>query len=80
VTDFLKANKGMKSHKAVEATIIYHFNTYTSITACKAKPFRTASKQTSSQALPPSTTRRPGTRFTTSRPTRRFIDRAGAVE
>jgi hypothetical protein len=31
-----------------EATIIHHFNTYTSITTTKAKPSRTASKQTSS--------------------------------
>jgi hypothetical protein len=39
VTDCLKANQGKKSHKDVEATIIHHFNTYTSITATKAKPF-----------------------------------------
>ncbi len=39
VTDCLKANQGKKSHKGVEATIIHHFNTYTSITATKAKPF-----------------------------------------
>jgi hypothetical protein len=39
VTDCLKANQGKKSHKDVETTIIHHFNTYTSITATKAKPF-----------------------------------------
>jgi hypothetical protein len=40
VTDRLKANQGKKSqHKHVKATIIHHFNTYTSITATKAKPF-----------------------------------------
>jgi hypothetical protein len=39
VTDCRKANQGKKSHKDVEATIIHHFNTYTSITATKAKPF-----------------------------------------
>ncbi len=38
VTDCLKANQGKKSHKD-EATIIHHFNTYTNITATKAKPF-----------------------------------------
>ena len=27
-----RANKGKKSHKDVEATIIHHFNTYTNIT------------------------------------------------
>jgi hypothetical protein len=70
VTDCRKANQGNKSHKDVEATIIHHFNTYTSITATKAKPFtnRTTSKQTSSaRASPPSTTRRPGTCISTSR-------------
>jgi hypothetical protein len=36
-TDCLKANQGKKSHKDVEATIIYHFDT--NITATKAKPF-----------------------------------------
>ena len=30
VTDCLKANQGNKSHKDVEATIIHHFNIYTS--------------------------------------------------
>jgi hypothetical protein len=39
VTDCRKANQGKKSHNDVEATIIHHFNTYTSITASKAKPF-----------------------------------------
>jgi hypothetical protein len=39
VPDCLKANQGKKSHKDVEATIIHHFNTYTSIMATKAKPF-----------------------------------------
>ena len=39
VTDYRKASQGKKSHKDVEATIIHHFNTYTSITASKAKPF-----------------------------------------
>ena len=39
VTDCLKANQGNKSHKDVEATIIHHFSTYTSITATKTKPF-----------------------------------------
>jgi hypothetical protein len=29
---------GQQSHKDVEATIIHHFNTYTSITATTAKP------------------------------------------
>ena len=38
VTDCLKANQGKKSHKDVE-TLIHHLNTYTSITATKAKPF-----------------------------------------
>ncbi len=37
VTDCRKANQGKKSHKdVVEATIIQHLNTYTSITASKA--------------------------------------------
>ncbi len=40
VTGCLKANQGNKSHKDVEATIIHHFNTYTNITAIKAKPFQ----------------------------------------
>ncbi len=39
VTDCFKANQGNKSHKDVEATIINLFNSYTSITAPKAKPF-----------------------------------------
>ena len=39
VTDCRKANQGKKSHKDVEWTIIHYFNTYTSITATKAKPF-----------------------------------------
>ncbi len=39
VTDCRKANQGKKSHKDVEATITHHLNTYTSITATKAKPF-----------------------------------------
>ena len=39
LTDCRKANQGNKSHKDVEATIIHHFNTYTSITATKARPF-----------------------------------------
>jgi hypothetical protein len=39
VTDCPKANQGKKSHKDVETTIIHHFNTYTNITATKAKPF-----------------------------------------
>ena len=38
VTDCRKANQGNKSHKDVEATIIHHFNAYTSITAGKDKP------------------------------------------
>jgi hypothetical protein len=33
------ANQGKKSLKDVEATLIHHFNTYTSITATKANPF-----------------------------------------
>jgi hypothetical protein len=69
VTDSLKANQGRNSHKDVEATIIHHLNTYTNITATKAKPFPDgASKQTSSSLLsPPSTTRRPGIATSTSR-------------
>ena len=39
VTDCRKANQGKKSHKDVEWTLMHHFNTYTSITATKAKPF-----------------------------------------
>jgi hypothetical protein len=39
VTDCRTANQDKKSHKDVEATIIHHFNTYTSITASKAAPF-----------------------------------------
>jgi hypothetical protein len=39
VTDCRKANQGNKSHKDVEAVIISHLNTHTSITASKAKPF-----------------------------------------
>ena len=39
VTDCRKANQGKKSHKDVEATIIHHFNTYTSFAATKAAPF-----------------------------------------
>ncbi len=39
VADCLKANQGKKSHKDIEATIIHHFNTYTTISATKAKPF-----------------------------------------
>ncbi len=38
VTDCLKANQGAKWHKDVEATIIHHLNTYTNMTATKAKP------------------------------------------
>ncbi len=38
-TDCRKANQGKTSHKDVEATIIRHFNTYTTITASKAEPF-----------------------------------------
>jgi hypothetical protein len=40
VTDCRKANQGKKSHKVAEMTLIHHFNTYTSITATKAKPFQ----------------------------------------
>ncbi len=47
VTDCLKANQGKKWHKDVEATIIHHLNTYTNMTATKAKPFPDG-KQTSS--------------------------------
>ena len=39
MTDCRKANQGKKSLKDVEATIFHHLNTYTSITATKAKPF-----------------------------------------
>ena len=39
VTDCRRANQGKKSHKDVETTLMHHFNTYTSITATKAKPF-----------------------------------------
>ncbi len=68
-TDCLKANQGKKSHKDVEATIIHHFNTYTSITATEAKPFSDGKrKQTSSfRASPPSTIRRPATGTSMSR-------------
>ena len=51
VTDCRKAKQGNKSHKDVDATIIHHLNTYTSITATNAKPSRTASKQTSSSQV-----------------------------
>jgi hypothetical protein len=37
--DCRMANQGNKSHEDVEATVIHRFNTYTSITATKAKPF-----------------------------------------
>jgi hypothetical protein len=33
------AKQGENSHKDVEATLIQHFNTYTNMTASKAKPF-----------------------------------------
>jgi hypothetical protein len=39
VTDCRKANHGKKSHKDVESILIHYFNTYTHITATKAKPF-----------------------------------------
>ena len=39
VTDCRKANQGKKSHKDVESILIHYFNTYTHITATKAKPF-----------------------------------------
>ncbi len=39
VTDCRRANQGKKSHKDVESTLMHHLNTYTSITATKAKPF-----------------------------------------
>ncbi len=38
VTDCVKANQGNKSHRDIEVTLIHHLNTYTSITASKAKP------------------------------------------
>jgi hypothetical protein len=63
VTDCLKANQGKKSHKDVEATIIHHFNTYTSITATKAKPFSDGKQTSSFRASPPSTIRRPATQL-----------------
>ena len=63
VTDCLKANQGKKSHKDVEATIIHHFNTYTSITATKAKPFTDDTQ--AYIAAPRSTSQWPGTGFST---------------
>ncbi len=39
VTDCRKANQGNKSHKDVESILIHYFNTFTHITATKAKPF-----------------------------------------
>ncbi len=39
MTDCRKANQGKKSHKDVESILIHYFNTYTHITATKAKPF-----------------------------------------
>jgi hypothetical protein len=55
-----KANQGNRSHKDVEATIIYHFNTYTHITAAKAKPFHNGNQaDILLRASPPSTTWRP---------------------
>jgi hypothetical protein len=39
VADCRKAKQGNKSHKDVDATIIHHVNTYTSITATKIAPF-----------------------------------------
>ncbi len=47
VTD--QANQGKKSHKDVEATIIHHLNTYTNITAIKAKPFPDGKQADSNQ-------------------------------
>jgi hypothetical protein len=46
VPDCRKANQDNKSHNDddVEATIIHHFNSYSSITATKAKP-STGNKQ-----------------------------------
>jgi hypothetical protein len=39
VTDCLKANQGVGSHRNIEATLSNHFNTYIRITKTKAKPF-----------------------------------------
>ncbi len=43
VTDCRKANQGNKSHKDVKSIIIHYFNTYTHVTATKAKPFLNSS-------------------------------------
>jgi hypothetical protein len=39
VTDCRKANQGNKSHKDVQSILIHYFNTFTHITATKARPF-----------------------------------------
>ncbi len=45
VTNCLKAKQGKKSHKDVESILIHYFNTYTHITATKAKPFANTNMQ-----------------------------------
>jgi hypothetical protein len=45
VTNCLKANQGKKAHKDVESILIHYFNTYTHITATKAKPFANTNMQ-----------------------------------
>jgi len=45
VTNCQRANQGKKSHKDVESILIHYFNTYTHITATKAKPFANTNMQ-----------------------------------
>ena len=45
VTNCQRANQGKKSHKDVESILIHYFNTYTHITATKAKPFANSNMQ-----------------------------------
>ncbi len=45
VTDCRKANQGSKSHKDVESILIHYLNTYTHITATKAKPLLNSNMQ-----------------------------------
>ncbi len=40
-----KANQSKKSHREVESILIHYFNTYTHITATKAKPFPNSNNQ-----------------------------------
>ncbi len=65
MTNCHKANQGKEAHRDVESILIHYFNTYTHITATKAKPFPNTS---SFRASRPSTTRPSRTGISTSPP------------